>query len=141
MNIHPLTDGYAVSPQITPEDVPAIAAAGFRTIICNRPDQEVTPGLRAADIRTAAEQAGLDFIELPLMHGVQFNREIARQRETIAASDGPVLAYCASGTRSTIIWMFGAAGTIPVPRLLEMASKAGYPLAAYRQQLEEAARE
>ena len=61
-------------------------------------------------------------------------------REAIAASDGPVLAYCASGTRSTIIWMFGAAGTIPVPELLAIASRAGYPLAAYRQQLEAAAR-
>lgn len=140
MKINTLTDAYAVSPQITPEDVPAIAAAGFTTIICNRPDQEVIPGLRAADIRASAEAAGLEFIEIPLLQGVQFSREIARQRDAITASRGPVLAYCASGTRSTIIWMFGAAGTIPVPDLLEMARRAGYPLAAYRPQLEAAAR-
>ena len=140
MNIHPLTDGYSVSPQITPEDIPAIAAAGYRTIICHRPDQEVTPGLRAADVGAAARAAGLEFVELPVMQGGLFSKEIARQREAIAASDGPVLAYCASGTRSTIIWMFGAAGTIPVPELLAIASRAGYPLAAYRQQLEAAAR-
>lgn len=140
MNIHSLTDTYAVSPQITPEDVPAIAAAGFKTIICNRPDQEVIPGLRAADIRAAAEAAGLDFVELPLTQRGQFNREIAQQRAIIAASKGPVLAYCASGTRSTLIWMFGAAETTPVPELLEIAGRAGYPLSGYRQQLESIAK-
>ncbi len=140
MEIHRLTKRYAVSPQVTPEDVPAIKAAGFTTIICNRPDEEVLPGMRAADIRAAAQAAGLDFIELPLLQrGGHISREIVQQREAIAAASGPVLAYCASGTRSTVVWMFGAAGTIPVPELLEIAIKAGYPLGSYRQQLENAA--
>ncbi len=139
MDIRALTNGYAVSPQITPEDIPQIAAAGYRTIICNRPDEEIVPGLRAADIRAAATAAGLEFVEIPLSQSENFVRDVVRQREAVAQSKGPVLAYCASGTRSTIVWMFGAVATVPVGDLLETANRAGYPLAALRPQLEAAA--
>ncbi len=69
MDIRPLTDSYAVSPQITPEDVAGIAAAGFTTVICNRPDGEIPPDLRAAEIRTAVEAAGLSFVLNPVIGG------------------------------------------------------------------------
>lgn len=140
MDIRELTDVYAVSPQITPEDVPQIAAAGFRTIICNRPDEEVVPGIRSEDIRAAAEEAGLDFISIPVGQGSQFTRDIDRQREAIERAAEPILAYCASGTRSTIVWMFGAVDKVPVDELLEVAQRAGYPLAGLRPQLESMAR-
>ncbi|RYH12002.1 TIGR01244 family sulfur transferase [Tropicimonas sp. IMCC6043] len=140
MDIRALSDVYAVSPQILPEDVPAIAAAGFRTIICNRPDEEVVPGMRAADIRRAAEEAGLNFVELPLTQGDQFMRDLALQETAVATSAAPVLAYCASGTRSAVIWMCLSARTVPVSDLLDAANRAGYPLAALRPQLEAIAR-
>ena len=139
MEIRALTDAYAVSPQITPEDVPAIVAAGFRRIICNRPDHEVVPGLRAEDIRQAAVAAGVDFVEIPLQQRDMFTQDIARQRDAIQEADGPVLAYCASGTRSTIVWMLGAAREHSVGDLLETANRAGYPLAGLRPHLEAAA--
>ncbi len=139
METRALSDVYAVSPQITPEDVPAIAAAGFRRIICNRPDEEVVPGLRTEDIRRAAEEAGLEFVSIPLAQGDSFHSDMERQREAIAQASGPVLAYCASGTRSTIVWMFLSARSHPVGDLLECANRAGYPLAALRPQLEAAA--
>ena len=138
MDIRALTEFYAVSPQITPEDVPAIAAAGYRTIICNRPDDEVVPGIRADAIRQAAAAAAVTFIEIPLPHGDIYVKDIRAQREAIAAASGPVLAYCASGTRSTIIWMFGAVAVSPVGDLLEIANRAGYPLAGLRPHLEAA---
>ncbi|NDR59441.1 TIGR01244 family sulfur transferase [Aliiruegeria sabulilitoris] len=139
MDIRALTDAYSVSPQITPDDVPTIAAAGYGTIICNRPDEEIVPGLRAADIAAAAQAAGLKFIEIPLSQSENFVRDVARQREALEMAEGPVLAYCASGTRSTIVWMFGAVKTLPIGDLLETANRAGYPLAALRPQLEAAA--
>ncbi|MDV7143509.1 TIGR01244 family sulfur transferase [Tropicimonas sp. TH_r6] len=139
MDIRALTDVYAVSPQITPEDIPAIAAAGFRRIICNRPDEEVVDGLRSEHVRLAAEAAGLEFVAIPLAQGDSFSSDIIRQRDAIADAEGPVLAYCASGTRSTIVWMFLSARSQPVGDLLECANRAGYPLAALRPQLEAAA--
>lgn len=139
MDIRALNDVYAVSPQISPEDVPGIAEAGYRTIICNRPDFEVGPGYRAADIRRAAEAAGVEFIEIPITQSDHFERDVQRQKEAIASSPTPVLAYCASGTRSTIVWMMGAVTEMAVGDLLDIANRAGYPLAALRPQLEAAA--
>ena len=132
MDIRPLTDAYAVSPQISPEDVPAIAAAGFRTVICNRPDVEVPPELRADAVGAAAMDAGLAFVVLPLTHDTLrgFAEEQAR-----AASDGPTLAYCASGTRSTVVWAIGQAGAMPADEIVERAARAGYDLSPLRPEL------
>lgn len=136
MEIRALTNEYAVSPQIMPEDIPAIVAAGFRTVICNRPDDEVVAGLRSGPVRAAAEAAGLAFVDNPLAPGEMSPSEVRLQRDAIDASDGPALAYCASGTRSTIAWMYGAVQTIPAQELVDRAVQAGYPLGAMRPQLE-----
>ncbi|SFC09867.1 TIGR01244 family sulfur transferase [Tropicimonas isoalkanivorans] len=140
MDIRPLTDTFAVSPQITSADVAEIAAAGYRTVICNRPDDEVPPFVRAAEIRQAVEDAGLTFVDIPIVSRNISRSDIRRQREAILASDGPVLAYCASGTRSTITWMFGALESSTPEELIERAVKAGYPLGDLLPQLQTAAK-
>lgn len=136
MDIRPLTETFAVSPQIGPEDAPAIAAAGFRTVICNRPDDEVLPGARSAMVRAAIEAAGLAFVDNPIAALGVSRADIRRQREAIDGSSGPVLAYCASGTRSTIAWMFAALDETAPDELIAIALRAGYPLSGLRQQLE-----
>jgi uncharacterized protein (TIGR01244 family) len=135
MDIRPVTPDYAVSPQIAPEDIPAIAAAGFTTILCNRPDAEIPPGLQADAIRQAAEAAGLGFVVNPVTHQGLNDEMVALQTTTIRDNAGPVLAYCASGTRSTIVWALGQAGQMPADRIIELAAKAGYDLSAFRTRL------
>lgn len=137
MEIRPLTGRYAVSPQIAAEDVAAAKEAGFAAIICNRPDEEVPPGLQAADIRAAAEAAGLAFVENPITHGGMPPETVDLQRRTIEEAPGPVLAYCASGTRSTVVWMLGAAPVESPDTLLSAARAQGYALDMLRPQLEE----
>ena len=44
MDLRQLTPDLAVTPQIQPEDLPALAEAGFRVLINTRPDSEVGPG-------------------------------------------------------------------------------------------------
>ena len=78
-----LTPRLSVSPQINPEDMSAIARAGFTTVICNRPDAENPPELQAARMREAAEAAGLAFEVLELTHQTMTPTNIARQREMI----------------------------------------------------------
>lgn len=134
MEIRRLSADYAVSPQIAPEDLPAVAEAGFRTVICNRPDAEVPPGLGAQAIRQAAEAAGLRFVENPVTHATVDAARIARQAEAMEA--GPTLAYCASGTRSAILWALGQAGRMPADAILAATGRAGYDLAALRPRLE-----
>ncbi|MEL6520192.1 MAG: TIGR01244 family sulfur transferase [Pseudomonadota bacterium] len=135
MEIRQLTPDYAVSPQIDPVDLNAIAEAGFKTVLCNRPDAEIEPRLQAASMAAAAQEAGLNFVINPVVHTGMTEEIVALQRSTIE-SEGPVLAYCASGTRSTIVWMLGFATDTPVDDLMAAAARAGYQLEQLRPQLE-----
>jgi len=139
MEIRKITDRYCVTPQITAEDIAAIHAAGFDTIICNRPDAEVPTEQSVAKMRAAAEAAGLAFHDLPLTHDSMTAERIARQRTICDEADGPVLAYCASGTRCTVVWALGQTAHRPVSEIVSMAQSAGYDLAPLRPRLEEMA--
>lgn len=136
MDIRPITPGYAVSPQITPEDIAAVRAAGFTTVINNRPDTEVPPGQQAAALRAATEAAGLVFIDNPLSHGYLTLDHITTQARAIAESAGPVFAYCASGNRSSVLWALANAGARPTGELIALPARFGYNLSALRDQIE-----
>lgn len=139
MDIRQITPRYAVSPQISPEDLPAIKAAGFTRVICNRPDAENPPELQAAAIGAAAQAAGLDFVVLPLTHQTMTPENIALQTDAIDTAEGPVLAYCASGTRCSVIWSLGrAAEGMAADEILATTAKAGYDLSGLRPRLEQA---
>lgn len=132
MQIRYLTPDYAVAPQITPEDVASIVQAGFAGVICNRPDNEVPHSLRADALRHAVEAAGLHFEELPLTHQTMTSDNIAKQAELAKACNGPVLAYCASGTRCSVVWAISQVGHMPVDEILKTARSAGYDLEGLR---------
>jgi uncharacterized protein (TIGR01244 family) len=140
MDIRPLSETFAVSPQIEPGDLPAIKAAGFTTVVCNRPDGEVPPDLQADAIRAAAEAEGLRFVLNPLSHGSLSMDHIETQGRALAESDGPVFAYCASGNRSSILWALSQAGTVATDDLVAAGARAGYNLEAVRSQIEMLAR-
>jgi uncharacterized protein (TIGR01244 family) len=140
MDIRHITPHYAVSPQISAEDIPAIAAAGFTTIICNRPDAEVPPSHQAPAIEAAAKEAGISFAINPVTHQTLNMDMVAAQKSAWEGSAGPVLAYCASGTRSSIVWSLGQAGQMPTDEIIAATAKAGYDLAGMRGQLDGLAR-
>ena len=125
-----------MSPQIDPSDAAAIKAAGFTTVICNRPDAEVPPSHHASAMRCAMEAEGLRFEELPITHQTMTPDRIAAQNAVIEESDGPVLAYCASGTRSSVVWALSQAGHQSADAILEAVGKAGYDLSAMRPTLD-----
>lgn len=136
MDIRQITPRYSVTPQISVEDLPAIKAAGFTRVICNRPDEENPPSHQAAAIEAAAKEQGLDFVVLPLTHQTMTPDNIAKQAELAETAGGPVLAYCASGTRSTVAWALGQAGKMSADDILTTTAKAGYMLNQLRPQLE-----
>lgn len=136
MDIREITPRYSVSPQISAEDIPAIVAAGFTCIICNRPDGENPPSHYASEIEAAAKAAGLAFVTNPLTHETMTADRLALQRGTLEGAEGKVLAYCASGTRSTVAWMLGHADTMDADTLIGAAAAGGYQLEALRPQLE-----
>ena len=105
MQMKKLDDQVTVAPQITVADIPAIKAAGFTVVMCNRPDGE-DPGQPAwSEIEAAAKAAGLDTSFLPMSNREDaFAVKDAFQR-VLAHASGPVFAYCRSGTRCEILWM------------------------------------
>lgn len=132
MQIRPLAEGYSVSPQILPEEVAQIAAAGFKVLICNRPDGENPAELSAGAMGALAEAAGLRFVVNPVVGGAITMDNVEIQREAIDAADGPVLAYCASGNRSSIVWALAMAGRVPTDALIEAGAQYGYATENFR---------
>ena len=135
LDIREISETYAVSPQIAPEDMAAIRARGFTTVICNRPDAENPAELHSAPMKAAAEAAGLQFVENPFAAGLDLSI-IDRQRAAIDAAEGPVLAYCRSGTRSATVWALAEAGRRPTDDILRATASAGYPMDGLRPQID-----
>ncbi|WP_338152792.1 TIGR01244 family sulfur transferase [Oceaniglobus indicus] len=135
-----LTPAYTVSGQITPDDIPTLKEAGFTAVICNRPDDEVTPDEDHAAIRAAAEAAGLTFVYNPVVNGALHAGNIRAQGDAIAAASGPVFAYCRSGMRSSVVWALSQAPHTPADDLIAAARQAGYALDGLRPQIEAAAK-
>lgn len=139
MDIRALTPGYAVSPQIDPADLAAIKAAGYVTVIDNRPDHEIPPELRTEVMQAAAEAEGLAFIANPVIGGQITMENVEAQAEAISSSPGPVFAYCASGNRSSIVWALAHAGKVPTDELIATPARFGYQLEHLRPTLDQLA--
>lgn len=123
-----LTPDLAVTGQIRPDDVPTLAAAGFRLIVNNRPDGEEPGQPAGAEIAAAAEAAGLAYRAVPI-RGRPAPDQVRAQAEALAAADGPALAFCRSGMRSACAWaMAEVAGGADRAGVLARAQGAGYDL-------------
>ncbi|MBU0781244.1 MAG: TIGR01244 family phosphatase [Alphaproteobacteria bacterium] len=133
MDIRQITPAYASAPQIDPADAGAIKAAGFVTVICNRPDAEVPPSHQADAVRAAIEAEGLTFVVNPVTHQGLNADMVALQAQ--AAASGKTLAYCASGTRSTIVWALGQAGKMDPDDIIAAAATGGYDISGLRDRL------
>ncbi len=105
MEIRQLNDDYAVSGQIAVDDIRAIKEAGYRSIICNRPDDEQPGQPTAADIAVAAEAADLIFRHIPFVSGQMTDADVQKMAEALDEIPGPVFAYCRSGARSTNVYL------------------------------------
>lgn len=104
MEYRQINEDYSVSGQILPDDIAAIKAAGFRSVICNRPDDE-QPGQPSADnVKAAAEAAGLEFRYIPVISGQITEQNVADQAAALEDLQRPVFAYCRSGARCTNLY-------------------------------------
>ena len=131
--IRPLDETIAVAAQIAPADLPAIRAAGFVAIVNNRPDGEEPDQPTGAEIRAAAEAAGLAYTAVPVTQAGFSYPQLDAMAAALAAADGPVLAYCRSGTRSCNLWALAAARNGADPETLTaQGAAAGYDLSAIR---------
>ena len=101
IKVQQLSPDLCVAPQLGPDAMQALADAGFKSVINNRPDFEGGPEQpTSATLQAAAQQLGLEYAFLPVSPSVQTPQEIARFGELIATLPKPILAFCRSGTRS-----------------------------------------
>jgi len=126
-----VTERLSVSPQLAPGDMAAAAAQGFVRVICNRPDAEGPGQPTGAEMKAAAQAAGLDFVHIPFA-GMPDAATADAVFAAVSGAPGPVLAYCRSGTRSVTAWALGAlhAGDHDRESLVALAAGAGYDLSA-----------
>lgn len=128
-----LDDSISVFGQIEPEDVEAAKEQGFTLLINNRPDNEQPGQTAGAAIEAAARASGLGYVAIPVDHAGFAEWQVAAMADALEKADGPVLAFCRSGTRSTFLWALarhrlGDEGE----GLIAKAAGAGYDLSAIR---------
>ena len=105
MPIYKLTDSLSVAAQITPKDIPNIAAQGFTTIVCNRPDGEGPDQSSMDEIQEACNAVGLLFVRYPV-NAMNFpGSDLDGLGELFDDSSQTVLAYCRTGTRCANLWV------------------------------------
>jgi uncharacterized protein (TIGR01244 family) len=126
-----LTETLMAAPQIDAADFAALAAAGVRAVINNRPDGEEPGQLSSAEAARLAAASGMKYHHIPITAATLSDEAVAEFRRDVAAADGKVLAYCRSGTRSATLWALGAilAGEIGRDEALERGRAGGLDLA------------
>jgi uncharacterized protein (TIGR01244 family) len=131
-----VTDAFFVAPQIGLGDVAIAARQGFRLVINNRPDGEAPDQPTSAQMEAAARAAGLDYAYIPV-RGAPAPEQVDAVAAAVAGAQGPVLAFCRSGTRSIVTWSLGQAksGDRRREELLRLGAEAGYDLSAALRQL------
>ena len=135
MEIKALTPHLSVSPQILVADMQNVAEAGFKAIICNRPDGEAPDQPSFKEIEAAANQFGLLAQYLPVETGKVSDADGKDFGVRLATLPGPVLAYCRSGMRSTTMWALSQSGVTPLPQILEASQKVGFDMKALVQRI------
>jgi len=130
-----LTDRILVAPQISVDDVAEAQAQGVTMIVNNRPDDEEPGQVNGAQIEAAALKAGIDYIAVPVAHGGFAPWQLDGMAQALEqAGDGTLLAYCRSGTRSTLLWALTRARAGDHPDVLAaQAAAAGYDISPVRQ--------
>ena len=132
MRLVEVTDTFTVSPQLQPGDMSELANAGFRTVICNRPEGEEPGQPAGASLREAAEGAGMAFHHIPVSGGAFPSEALIAFRQVREEADGKVIAFCRTGTRSITLDALANIENLSANERIERAKRAGYDLSGLR---------
>ena len=128
-----LTENMMVSQQLTLDDVAAAAAIGVGLIVNNRPDGEELSAPQGHEIAAAAAAAGINYVAIPIGHSGFSEPQVNAMIDAMEQAEGPILAYCRSGTRSTLLWALAAAKQGVEPQsIAQTAARVGYDVSPIR---------
>ncbi|MCF6343974.1 MAG: TIGR01244 family sulfur transferase [Devosiaceae bacterium] len=129
MKIAKLTNQLSVSHQIEIADIKQIKSLGFCAIICNRPDGEIEEMPSFEDIEKAANEENIKCYYIPNTGPQAISKEmIIKTKAALENSNGLVLAYCRTGTRSTILWALAQKEKMGTEKIIKIAKDAGYDI-------------
>lgn len=135
-----ITPEFAVTGELSPADFAELAARGFKTIINNRPDGESEGQMPASMQEEVARQNGLDYVHIPATQRDLFtDGVVGAMADAMANRQGPFLAHCKSGMRSTILWAVVSARTTPVAEVLATLQNNQMDLSSLHDELEQQA--
>ncbi|MFO7704095.1 MAG: TIGR01244 family sulfur transferase [Halopseudomonas sp.] len=132
-----LSPFIAVAAQLQPADMGTLAAAGFRSVINNRPDNEGEGQPSSAAMQAAAQASGLEYHYLPVISGQISDANVSDFTELLNQVRGPVVAFCRTGTRSTSLWALSEAHHLDPVVLLKSALDSGYDLSGLATRLQQ----
>jgi len=124
-----------VSDQITIEDLKEIHAQGYKTIFCNRPDQESEGQINFSSIEKEAQNLGIKAIHQPVVGGQILDSDVAQFSSYFEIAQKPIFAYCRTGTRCSMLWALSHANSLPIDDILSKTQNAGYDLSLLRDRL------
>ena len=128
-----LTDHILASPQISLSDLSEAKALGVGLVINNRPEGESDDQVPGAEIEAAARALGMDYIAIPVTHAGFSGPQVEAMAAALDRSAGKVLAYCRSGTRSTLLWALAPASKgVDLEEVTAQAATAGYDVSPVR---------
>lgn len=128
-----LNENMLVSPQLALEDIAAAAALGVTTIVNNRPDGEEPSAPQGEAVEAATAAAGMNYVAIPVGHSGFSEPQVDAMIAAMEQAEGPILAYCRSGTRSTLLWALASAKQGEDPETIaRTAGQAGYDVSPIR---------
>lgn len=132
-----LSDTVWASPQIDAADLEQASADGFTLVVNNRPDGEDAGQPDGETIAAKAAEAGMNYVAIPITHAGFSGEQVGAMEDALSGTDGKVLAYCRSGTRSTFLWALARAKAGDDPaEIAEAAAAAGYDVGPVRPAME-----
>lgn len=129
MELEPLHDHFFVSKQIELANLKQIADTGIKTVINNRPDDETPGQVKSETLSDQARALGLNYHFLPVASGRISQSDFSKFVEILKNETHPILAFCRTGMRSTLLWAKSREGTMPEGDVLGKAAKGGYDIA------------
>lgn len=131
-----ISDNFYVCGQLSPNEIDAVVKAGFKSVICNRPDQEMPSQPASGDIFELANGEGLETAYLPMGMGQLSHEMIAATADALAQLPKPILAYCGSGKRAAVLWCFANVNDQGCDSVLSASKSGGYDISDLRPMLD-----
>ncbi len=130
MQLNKIIDDYFVSEQITENDINLLKEKGFKTIFCNRPDHEEQNQSDAKNIQKMAASHGIKFIHQPVVGTEISLADVDDFSAHYNNAEKPILAYCKTGTRCSMLWALSESSNRPIDEILNLTTSAGYDLSS-----------